>query len=72
MGKLYKTNFDEVVFRESGEAGIGVVVRDAKGEIIAALAEKITFPGTVEMLEALAARRAVKFTVELGISLSEF
>ena len=72
VGKLYKTNFDEVVFRESGEAGIGVVVRDANGEVIAALAEKITFPGTMEMLEALAARRAVKFAVELGISLYEF
>ena len=72
VGELYKTNFDRAVFRESGEAGIGVVVRDAKGEVIAALAEKITFPGTVEMLEALAARRAVKFVVELGISLSKF
>ena len=72
VGELYKTNFDGAVFRESGEAGIGVVVRDAKGEVIAALAEKITFPRTVEMLEALAARKAVKFAMELGISLSEF
>ena len=60
------------MFSESGEAGIRVVVRDAKGEVIAALAEKITYSRSVEMLEALAARRAVKFIVELGISLSEF
>lgn len=72
LGELYKTNYDGAVFSESGEAGIGVVVRDAKGEVIAALAEKITYPGSVEMLEALAARRAVKFIVELGVSLSEF
>lgn len=72
MGAMYKTNYDGVVFCESGEAGIGVVVRDAKGEVIAALAEKITYPGSVEMLEALAARKAAKFIVELGISCSEF
>ena len=60
------------MFSESGEAGIGVVVRNAKGEVIAALAEKILYPGSVEVLEALAARRAVNFIVELGIAGSEF
>ncbi|XP_023897003.2 uncharacterized protein LOC112008874 [Quercus suber] len=69
---MYKTNYDGVVFSESGEVGIGVVVQDAKGEVIVALAEKITYPGSVEMLEALAVRRAAKFIVELGISFSEF
>ena len=72
LGELYKTNYDGAVFSESGEAGIGVVVQDAKGEVIAALAEKITYPGSVVLLEALATRRAAKFIVELGISLFEF
>ena len=72
LGKLYKTNYDGAVFGESGEAGIRVVVRDAKGEVIATLAKKITYSWSVVMLEALVARRAVKFIVELGISLSEF
>ena len=72
LGELYKTNYDGTVFSESGEAGIGVVVQDAKGEVIAALAEKITYPGSVVLLEALATRRAAKFIVELGISLFEF
>ena len=72
LGELYKTNYDGAVFRESGEASIGVVVRDAKGEVIAALAKKSTYPGSVLMLEALAARRAAKFVMELGISLFEF
>ena len=53
MGELYKTDYDGAVFSESGEAGIGVVVQDANGEVIVALAEKITYPGSVEMLEAL-------------------
>ena len=72
LGKLYKTNYDRAMFSELGEAGIRVVVQDAKGEVIATLAEKITYLGLVVMLEALVARRAVKFIVELGISLSEF
>jgi len=38
----------------------------------AALAEKIPHPGSVEVLEALAARRVVKFIVELGIASLEF
>ena len=71
-GELYKTNYDGTVFFESGEAGIGVVVRNVKGEVVAALAEKIPHPGLVEVLEALAARRAAKFIVELGITCSEF
>ena len=39
--------------------------------MIATLSEKITYPGLVELLEALAARRVAKFIVELGISFFE-
>ncbi|KAL0008254.1 hypothetical protein SO802_009756 [Lithocarpus litseifolius] len=45
-----------------------VVVQNAKGEVLVALAEKISHPGSVEVLEALAVRRAAKFIVELGIT----
>ena len=69
---MYKTNYDGAMFTESGETGIRVEVRDARGEVIAALSEKITYSGLVELLEALAARRAAKFTIELGISSSKF
>jgi hypothetical protein len=36
------------------------------GLIIAALAQKIPYPGSVELVEALAARRAVDFALEIG------
>ena len=68
----YKTNFDGAVFAESEEAGIGVIIRDFQGLVIAALAEKIPYPGSVEVLEALAARRAARFVVEVGLTASEF
>ncbi|KAK9987288.1 hypothetical protein SO802_032239 [Lithocarpus litseifolius] len=69
---IYKTNYDGVVFAQSKEAGIGVIIRDVKGLVIVALAEKIPYLGSVEVLDALAARRAEKFVVELGLIASEF
>ena len=44
------------MFGESDEAGIGVVIRDCKGEVKAALSEKIKKPPTVDVLELLAAK----------------
>ena len=72
LGKGYKTNYDGAVFEESGEAGIGVVVRNGNGVVLAALSEKIPYPGTVELVEILATRRAVRFIVELGMAQSIF
>lgn len=58
---VYKLNFDGVMFNESNEAGIGIVVRDSSGVVLAAMAEKIWKPHNVESLEMLAARRAIIF-----------
>ena len=69
---MYKTNYDGTIFAESEEAGIGVIIRDIKGLVIAALAEKIPYPGSVEVLEALAARRAARFALEVGLTGFEF
>ena len=61
-----KTNYDGAMFAESNMAGIGVVVRNSEGRVLAALSEQIVKPPTVEILELLAARRAVSFTAESG------
>ena len=60
------------MFEDSDEVGIGVVVRNANREVIAALSEKIPYPVSVDLVEVLAARRVVRFIVELGISQSVF
>ena len=61
-----KANFDGAVFADSDEAGIGVVIRNENGEVMAALSEKIALPPSVETLELLAAKRATVFAMELG------
>ena len=52
---------------EEEKAGIGVVIRNNLGQVMGSLAEKIEMPSTVEVLEALAARRAMIFMEELGL-----
>lgn len=45
-----KVNFDGTVFGDSNEAGVGVVVRNDRGVVRAALLEKILMPSSVEVL----------------------
>ena len=63
---LYKENFDGAVFQDTHEARLGVIIRDSNGLIIASLAQKILYPRSVEMVEALATRCAVTFAIEIG------
>ena len=61
-----KINFDGAWFRELDKAGLGVVIRNGEGQVLAALSEQIVKPPTVEILELLAARSAVTFAAESG------
>ena len=67
-----KANFDGAVFADTGEAGIGVVIWNEFGEVMAALFEKIALLSSMETLELLAARRAAVFAVELGLQQISF
>ena len=53
------------MFSDSDEAGLGVVIRNDRGKVMAAFSEKIPIPCSVEILELLAARRVVQLVVEL-------
>ena len=37
---IWKINFDGAMFGESDEAGIGMIIRDCRGEVKAALSER--------------------------------
>lgn len=60
------------MFENLLEAGIGVVVRNSQGDVMASLSEKIPMPPSVLLLETVAARRAVLFVLELGFRSSSF
>ena len=63
---LVKIKFDGAWFRESDMVGLGVVIRNGDGQVLATLSEQIVKPPSVEILELLAVRRAVTFPVESG------
>ena len=58
------------MFGESDEAGIGMVIRNSNGKVRVTLSEKIKKPPTVDILELLAAKRVVLFSLETGTTKS--
>ena len=72
VAETFKTNFDGAIFENEGEAGIAVVIQNSYGEVMAFLSERIPMPSSVTVLEMLAARRAVLFAKEIGITHSIF
>ena len=52
---VFKVNFDATLFENNGSAGIGMVIRDSEGEIIAVLSQRTPIPFPVKMAEAMAA-----------------
>ena len=63
----YKASCDRAIFQDTNSAGLGVVVQDSGGWVIAALSERINIPSSMEELEALACRRAFSFAIEIGL-----
>ena len=68
----FKANFDGAMFNKSDKVGVEVVIKDSMGQIIAAMAEKIRKPHSVECLEMFAARRAVTFASKIGLQQFHF
>ena len=65
---LLKKNFDGAVFEDLGAAGIGVVVCNFSGEVLAALSKIIPMPLSIVALETIATRWAVLFIHQLDCS----
>lgn len=54
-------NFDGALFAEENIAGLGVIIRNDSRLVMAALSQQIPLLASVEMVEVLAARRALWF-----------
>ena len=63
---LAKINFDGAIFSESNQSGVGVVIQDNNGAVLASCSEKIHQAYKPDEVEALAALKAVTFAHELG------
>ena len=63
MGFL-KANFDGPVFSEYGYSGVGVVVRDERGNFVAGTSHKISGIFSPEVIEAYAARTAISLLLQ--------
>ena len=63
----YKINTDGAVFSSSKQAGVGVIIRDGAGEVVATLSKKWNYPlGAIEA-EAKAMEAGVIFAHDVGI-----
>nr|POF20844.1 serine carboxypeptidase-like 18 [Quercus suber] len=59
-----KVNFDGAIFKEKDKAGIGVVIRDCQGLVLASMSQIIPLPLTIVELETLAAAKALQFAID--------
>ena len=56
------------MFRENQRAGVGVIVWNAKGSVIASMVESFHLPFLVATVEVIAAKKALQFAEDLGLS----
>ena len=61
-----KANFDGAIFQGNAKAGLGAIIRNDCGLVMAALTQVIPLPISVEIVEVLAARQALIFALELS------
>ena len=63
----YKVNVDGAIFKHRKKAGIGMVIRDEFGEVIATLSKIVNAPLGVVEIEAKAMEAGVSFARDVGI-----
>ena len=59
-------NFDGIVFSNSNSSGVGAVIRNYNGVVMASCAEKLNQAYKAEEIEVLAALKALQFAFDLG------
>lgn len=62
----YKVNFDGALFTDQNRAGVGVVVRNDLGQVMAACSLKIQSLADPAHVEAMAALKVAQFASEMG------
>ncbi|XP_075633707.1 uncharacterized protein LOC142606209 [Castanea sativa] len=65
---MIKINFDDATLAKDQASGIGVVLRDENGLVLASLAQQLPHLYTPLITEAKVASRALQFAAELGFN----
>lgn len=65
---VYQVNYDGAIFGEQGRASIGVVIQNSEGAVMASLSQQVHLPTTVAQIKVMAARKAVEFALEIGLT----
>ena len=65
---VYKLNFDAAVFSGLERTGIGAIIRNDKGEVMAAMFAIGPSAENSEEVELLACRRSLEFAVDVGFT----
>ncbi|KAL0012535.1 hypothetical protein SO802_007643 [Lithocarpus litseifolius] len=62
--KRYKLNFDAAIFTDKGRSGVGAVIRNERGEVMATLSAMGPFVQDSEEAEIVACRKALEFAID--------
>ena len=66
VGNCFKLNFDGACLDDGAASGYGAVIRNEKGEVMAALAAKGGAVWDNEEVEVFACRKALEFAIDAG------
>ena len=66
---MFKINFDSDVFWNESKNGIGVVIQNQAGLVIASLSQQLLCAYQALEIEVLAAARALEFGLEIGVAM---
>nr|XP_023915286.1 uncharacterized protein LOC112026812 [Quercus suber] len=66
VGSRYKLNFDVAVFSDISASGVGVIIRNGDGQVMAALSARGPAVTDGDEAEVLACRRGLEFAMEAG------
>lgn len=68
LNSVFKLNFDAAVFVEAKRTGVEAIIRNDKGEVMAAMSIRGPPVSSNEEAEMSACRKAVEFTTDAGFS----
>ena len=65
---VYKLNYDAAVFMDNTSSGFGVVIRNSRGEVMAAMTAKGPAVQCREEAKLLACRKAMEFAIDASFT----